>query len=502
MNLKLFQQFVPPGPVAGAFLSDRTSKVKVLRGPVGGGKTVTCIFDGLRAACEMPECRDGVIRFRDAIIGTTYGQLERNLYPTWQKWLPPDGKMDDGGMWTEAEFSGGGGRYAKHVMSWDVLRGNRRVQVIYEAIFSAIGEQAVEQFMRGFEPTRFWLFEIDLAPEAALDIALTRLGRFPARPDIANDAPFHSYVVGDLNAPDVDSWFYTRFEEKRPDSWRHYVQPSALSPRAENLKNLQPDYYDNQLSALSAKPNLIKRFVKNEYAPSASGKPVYDEYSDERHLAPGPIAAVKGHPILLGVDAGLRAPAAVILQIIRGQCRVLGEVVPGRTGPRTFAELIRREVVEVAPGCRVSSGYCDPAGFTGGVSEEDLLPWAETLMHELKIPIEPTWTNAIDVRHDAVRDELKATIDGSMPALFISSRCKSLRKGFASHYRYPLRRQASSETLGSKPEKNEWSHVHDALQYALLGLKGQYGTTTNQRPGDSAPAGGTHSLKNTTKLFG
>lgn len=72
MSVGAFRQYKPPGPVAAQFLSDRTSKVKLLRGPVGGGKTVTCIFDPLaHAATMMPIWRDGIIYFRLTVIGRT-----------------------------------------------------------------------------------------------------------------------------------------------------------------------------------------------------------------------------------------------------------------------------------------------------------------------------------------------------------------------------------------------------------------------------------------------
>lgn len=235
MSLDRFRQFQPAGPVASAFMADTTSTVRALLGPVGGGKSVACVFDSLKNASAMPVCADGAIRFKIAIIGQTYGQIERNLFPTWTEWLPRDG-----GTWTEAEFTGGGGRYATHKIGFDVLRGGRRVEVRFEAVFAAIGEYAAEAFMRGFEVTAFWLYEMDLLPEAVLDHAIFRAGRYPRQLDLPAGSMFRPYVIGDLNAPDIDSWFFNRFEEERPEGWKLYKQPSGRSPRAENIGNLPP----------------------------------------------------------------------------------------------------------------------------------------------------------------------------------------------------------------------------------------------------------------------
>ena len=44
-----------------------------------------------------------------------------------------------------------------------------------------------------------------------------------------------------------------------------------------------------------------------------------------------------------------------------------------------------------------------------------------------------------------------------------------LRKGFAGGYHYRRLKVAGDERYHDEPNKNEFSHVHDALQYALSG---------------------------------
>ncbi len=505
-HIERFRQFKSPGPVASRFMADRQSMVRALRGPVGGGKTVTCIFDALRNASEMPLCKDGEIRYRLAVIGLTYGQLERNLYRTWQDWLP-----HDGGDWTNANFVGGGGRSGTHHIEWDIIRDGRRVKVNFEAIFAAIGENAVEQFMRGFEPTAFWFFEMDLLPDAALTTGITRLGRYPKRQDIMGDVPFRSYIVGDLNSPDIDSWFYQTFEEDLPDGFRQFVQPGGMSPRAENLHNLPRGYYDRQIAALGKKrgaKNLIKRFVHNEYAPSVDGEPVYaDDYSDDVHFAKVPLEIMPNVPIEIGLDAGVQRPAAVIGQMSsKGQFRVLAECVPGRMNARRFCERVRLLLEEIAPGRTIESGFVDPTAFNGADKEGGDLAWAETCMIELGCPIQPAPSNELDLRIGAVKEELSYSIEANVPALVIDPRCRMVRKGFASHYRFRKERVGTSERTSDQPEKNDYSHPHDALQYWVLGKKGRYGAIAgagHAKGGRAvAPAaGGSVVMKSNIKLF-
>lgn len=482
--LDKFRQFRPAGPVSAAFLQDTTHDVRALLGPVGGGKSVTCIFDLLRNAAMMPACLDGKIRFRVAVIGRTYGQMERNLFPTWKNWIPPN----DEAPWQDGEFTGGGGRFAKHEFTFDIVRGGKLVQVLFEAIFAAIGENNAEQFMRGFEPTAFWLYEMDLLPEDVLNQAQFRLGRYPAVHQLPPGVTFRAFIVGDLNAPDIDSWFYREFEEAKPDGYKLYRQPSGRSAQAENIANLKPGYYEKHIERLGKgrrTKHLVRRFVDAQYGPSLAGEPVYEDYSDQVHLAPGPIAVLDGVPIIAGFDQGIRWPACVLLQqAANGQYRVLGEVSPGRMGAKRFADRVRQFVAERAPGRHIEAAWADPAGWSGADREAGETAWAETLGAELGVQIEPAPTNEFNARADAVTDELTYMLDGQSPGLLLDGKnCPMLRKGFASHYMFPLN-QAGDAQSDKRPVKNEFSHVHDGLQYVLLGHKGRYGAIASQRASD------------------
>jgi hypothetical protein len=82
-------------------------------------------------------------------------------------------------------------------------------------------------------------------------------------------------------------------------------------------------------------------------------------------------------------------------------------------------------------------------------------------------------SNALSARLDAVRLPLTRLIDGQ-PGFLLSPRCKTLRKGFNAGYRFKRVRAGGGDHFTDEPDKNEFSHPHDALQYALLG-GGGYG---------------------------
>jgi hypothetical protein len=64
----------------------------------------------------------------------------------------------------------------------------------------------------------------------------------------------------------------------------------------------------------------------------------------------------------------------------------------------------------------------------------------------------------------AVEALLTQQVDGE-PALLVSPTCRKILQGFRYGYRYKLNRQGHQD---NKPDKNEFSHPHDAVQYLCL----------------------------------
>jgi hypothetical protein len=67
------------------------------------------------------------------------------------------------------------------------------------------------------------------------------------------------------------------------------------------------------------------------------------------------------------------------------------------------------------------------------------------------------------------------------PAILIDRRCPQLIKGFEGGYAYK-RMQVSGERFADKPDKNMFSHVHDAAQYLLLGAGEGRALMNSQKP--------------------
>lgn len=480
-----FHGYIPPGRVAAQFLAS-DAFVQAIMGPVGSGKTGASLMKPLYLARrQAPHPRDGVRRTKFAVIRDTARNLEKTTIPSWHRWVP---KEMPGSDW----FGGSGGQPARHVIRF-ALPDETQVELIIE--FIGLGEGSAETVMPGWEGTGAYLNEADKLSRDVLTFVKGRVGRYPAKDPAAGfgGATWRG-VWMDFNAPDTDHWLYRTLVDGEVDEgfedprWRpaFFVQPGAMikqggryvvNPRAENLANLPDGYYDQQIAG---QPDwYIRRMVLNQWGASRDGHPVYEEYNDELHCAPTDLLPSPDLPLEIGVDAGLTAAAVIGQRMPNGQLRGLDELVAPNTGwgAIKFGETLNRLLSERYPqwsragraGLRVEV-RCDPAA--GARSSTDEQSWLQVFAATTGLPVRPAPTNAPTMRLEAVRKPLSRLVDGQ-PGLLISPRCKVLRKGFNSGYR--LRRvlvNGSTERFDDKPDKNEFSHVHDAFQYFALGDSG------------------------------
>ncbi|MDH3740542.1 MAG: hypothetical protein OER56_02995 [Hyphomicrobiales bacterium] len=476
-----------PGPVARAFLNDRTNDVRTIMGPIGSGKTNLLIADGLDQAMNMPVCKDGVIRFRDLWLRSTYNDLWATTIRTWNdKWFSKDA----------GEWHGSEGRAVTHILTFQQPGG---VILRYEMWFRALQDISVEEALRGIEFTRLVGNEFDLLSSDVLTYGLGRVKqkRYPSKdllpPEaiIVNEegepeANYYAGVCGDLNPPDIDSWIYEHFEENPPAGHVLYKQPSGRGPEGENRIAISRRQYEDLAADNAGKPWWVRRFVDGQFGYSRDGEPVYPEFDDDRHVAED-LKPLPDLGIRLSFDQGVRGPAMVVTQLTPvGQLRVLGEYVPEhRMGPTQFAKGCVAYLFVNFRGFKIVAATCDPAGFAGGDKEFGDLAWSDTVAEQMKILLLPAPSNELNARLDGVR-QLLTYFPDQKPALLLSSKCKVIRKGFMSHYRYKVKGEGKQKTIDPKPEKNLWSNPHDALQYDILDAFGLDGVIAGA-PGGEAP---------------
>jgi hypothetical protein len=419
-------------------------------GPVGSSKSTACCIEILSRAQEQ-KAFNGVRRTRWAVIRNTYPELKSTTIKTWTDWA------------------------AGAVMRWDapissVINGKLSDGTMMEMEVFFLSMDRPEEIgkLKGMELTGVWLNETVELPKAALDVATQRVGRFPAQ---RFGGPTWTGVIMDTNPPDDDSWYYRVAEKEKPKGWEFFKQPGGLleagdgyepNPTAENTTNLPGghEYYLRQVPGKNKE--WIKVFLLGNYGTIADGRPVYPEWNDEIHCRP--TKALEGLPLLLGFDYGL-TPACAICQISpRGQLFVIDELFAKDMGIRQFARDIVRPHLSINYAGFSFQAVGDPSGNAGKDTEE------KTCFMELAeegIPCCPASSNNFVARRESVAKYLTRMMDGK-PGLMLDPKCDLIRRGFNGRYQYKRLQVPGTERFKDAPDKNDYSHLHDALQYAAL----------------------------------
>jgi len=412
----------------------------------------------LQRTAPMPGEKDPwpLRRFKLCVVRDTYRQLWRSTMPSWFSRFPR----------TLGQFTGAENAPAAHAITFAL---SDRTLVDLHVDFVAIGDQSVEEVLRGYEPTAFYLNELDMLAQEVFTYAVGRTGRFPPMDD---GGPSWHGIIADCNAPVLDSWLYERVFLASPAELAGagialFRQPGGRDPQAENLPNLPGgvEYYLRQAAVNAHDPGYVSRMIDAKPGFSRSGKPVYSEFNDLVHVAE--IAGVPALPLTVGLDAG-GSPGAVFTQRLpSGRWHVLDEIAaePG-TGPGRFGKMLAQRLRDVFPDWSAVSGVCDPSALYGADKTAGDKDWSEIVAAESGIRIVPAPTNKPTARWEAVRRPLSSLIDGA-PAFALHPRCRVLRAGFNAGYRFRRVAGTNGRFNTDEAEKTRESHVHDALQYAL-----------------------------------
>lgn len=474
-------KYKPDGDVLKAFMKDDTF-FRGIRGPVGSGKSVGCCVEVFRRALQQEKGPDGIRKSRWAIIRNTNPQLRTTTIKTWLDWFPEE-------------------EWGKFMWSVPYTHFIKKGELDLEVIFLALDRPEDVKKLLSLELTGIWINEAREIPKSIIDACTMRVGRYPSMRD---GGPTWTGVIADTNAPEEDHWWpimagevpipdhIPREQAKmlvKPNNWRFYTQPSGMvelkdnegeiqgycpNSAAENAKNMMESYYPNLIQGKTK--SWIDVYVMNKLGSIQDGKPIYPMFAPEVHIAKEEIPVAANLPVFVGLDFGL-TPAATIGQKIRGRWFIQSEIVAVDMGIVRFAEVLRNELATRFSAASEVIIYGDPAGDFRAQTDEST-PFQ--ILRGAGLRAFPAPSNSVDLRLESVSSQLTKMVEGK-PAFLIDRRCPQLIKGFEGGYQYK-RMEVSGERYSDKPDKNMFSHIHDALQYMLLGAGEGRALMNTQKP--------------------
>jgi ketosteroid isomerase-like protein len=428
--------------------------VRGVRGPYASGKSTGMCWELWGRAHNQEPDKEGVRRTRWAVVRNTYRELADTTLKTWLDWFREDwvGTFSRGDMTHHIKRSLGDG-----------------TRLDMEVMFRALDRPDDAKKVLSLELTGAWINEAREVPKTIVDALADRTGRFPSVPE--GGCTWRGLFM-DTNAPDDDHWWYRLAEDERPKGWSFFTQPPGVvevdgkwetNPNAENLENIERDYYTTRAEGKSREYILV--YYCNQYGFVSDGKAVYPEYVDHVHCAAAPLEPLPGLPVFVGIDFGL-TPAAVFGQrTAMGQWRIIDEVVANDMGAVKFSEVLNPVIRGRKYRDLDFEFWGDPSGDIRAQSDEST-PF--DILRARGIDAYPAPSNDPVIRHEALALPMGRMIDGE-PGLLVSPTCKYVRKGLAGGYNYRRLQIAGQERYRDVPDKNQFSHPVEACEYMALG---------------------------------
>lgn len=412
-------------------------------GAFGSGKSLILCLKGLYYSIMYPGTRGLLMR-------ATYPQLMDTTIATLMKIF--------------SYFGWRSGEHYNHHISRKIVEinvGKTKSEILYrpaknegQDIQSAIEDlQSLEIDWAGID-------EIVGVEERVFMAVRNRVGRWGKIPKQE-----HRQLMVSGNPPSEGSWIQKRWYQKKYTDEKPIQDPEEhsvfVSSTYENRRNLPKDY----IEALESSPEYWRNtFLLGHlgFIPP-DGEPIYKFFNYEMYVSDKRLEYNPKLPILRGWDIGPTAKnkACIVAQLdSRGVLIVLAEYHMLDPGVTKFGRYVQQNCYAEFPEAKDYKDFCDPVAFhasqTDGQSPAALL--LEEGIH--LIPGE----EGFQLRIEAVEKTMTRIIDGVPGMLVDGSRCKMLVNGFTGGYRYRIIDEPNKR-FSKEPVKDQFSHIHDALQY-------------------------------------
>jgi hypothetical protein len=431
---------------------------RIIAGPVGSSKSTGCIFELLRRACEQEPAEDGLRYTRFAVVRTTLKQLRDTIISDILSWL---GEISDY-------------RVSESKIYW------RFGDVRSEIMFLPLENPEDQKRLLSLQLTGAMLNEGIETPVDLIAPLAGRLGRYPSG---ALGVPTWFGWISDTNMP-CEGSDWAKLLTDPPPGIDVFIQPGGMDENAENLEHLVQTPETKKLSIRDPEGLAIRRAQGRKYyerfigmnseawctryvhalmGPDPSGTAVFGSTFKASYHAVDDLEPTPGRMLIVGQDFG-RDPCAVICQVnAKGQLLVLEEIMAEDMGLELMIKTRLRPTLmqERYFGCpTIVIG--DPAGVAKSTMFE--ITSFDMLRNEGFAAMKAV-TNDIGRRIEAVEKFLLGSIQGEALFQIDKSRCPNLLRALNGGYRYAFNKAGQRKPT---PEKDDASHISDALQYAAL----------------------------------
>lgn len=460
-------------PTVQAFMDSRAF-IKGLLGPVGGGKSTGCMMELLFERAMKQNAFNGVRRTKFAILRNTSAQLKATVKPLIDEWFVT-GPLEAQG---------------RALGSWRLTDGTFEVEMPLpdgtklHTEFCLLAADTPDDVRRllSLQLSAAWVEEAREIDQDVFQGLLGRVGRFPSR---VMGGVTYPGVIFSTNAPMLETFWHSMIVEP-PENAEVFVQPAAVlevdgedvvNLDAENRDFLIENYYENLMA--SNPEEWVDVYLKNKFGVGNAGQAVYKStFKRSFHVASAPLRALPTslYPLVVGMDNGLQAAAAVFQGDPRGRVNVLGECyVPGDTtmGVETFLDrlLVPYLTSKFARASKDAFLFVlDPACFQRSQVNEATIAQA---VAKRGYKVKQASTNDPEKRQMALEGLLTRAIDGG-PGFVIDPGCRHLSDGLEWGFRY---KKAPHGQTSTTRDKTHHSHLCEAAEYAALHHNEQVGQT-------------------------
>lgn len=453
-------QYRPPKTVERFLLSN--ARRRVIMGPFGSGKSSGCVVEVPRRASMQQRGPDGYRRTRWAIVRNTMPQLRDTTMKTWFEWFP-NGSI---GYWKETGKT--------FFIEYQDVRA--------EVLFRALDDEDDVKNLLSLELTGAYINECREIVRPIVDSLDGRIDRYPSRRDSVGAT--WAGIWADTNPPTEDEYWYHLISGNDPDTgmpadngWDAYIQPSGLSPEAENVEHLPPGYYENL--ARGKTKDFVRVYVKGEFGKSLSGKPVHPTFDPDIHVSKNELIPNKFLKLIVAADFGLTPAIVLKQQDTFGRVLTLDEIVTENMGLQRAIDLKLKPLLR-----NKYDGFDffvtgDPAGKERSQNDERS---CVDIFHRAGFKkVKFAYSNS-PVHRIGATDSFLSRITEMGPAYLVDPRCSYLKKGLGGRYRYEINRKGEAAT---SPKKDIFSHVCEASQYGDMYFERGAGNLADKQERDA-----------------